>query len=125
MKMTLRVLFISDVMNSEVCSIESSTPMVLLEIPPNRSYGLVDDRSRDLMKFILRLRPLPPAPFSSSCLPFGRLGASTLAPCETILAPRENLGRPWEHQDGFEGVRHRILILSGSITKLFLEMFGH
>ena len=56
------------------------------------------------------LRPLPLAPFSSSWLPFGRLGASNLAPWWTILAPWEHLGEPWEQQDGFEGVRHRIFI---------------
>ena len=43
------------------------------------------------------LRPLPPAPFGSSGLPFGGLGASILAPWGIILAPREHPGGPFWH----------------------------
>ena len=69
------------------------------------------------------LRPLPPAPFGFSGLPFGGLGASFVTfwerfwhlgsslgwhfdisgtPWDVILAPRDQCGRPWEQQDGFE-----------------------
>ena len=56
-----------------------------------------------------RLCPLLLAPFSSSPLTFGGLGASTLPPKGTILAFRE-------HQDGHEGVRDWICIVFGLIT---------
>ena len=54
------------------------------------------------------LRLLPPAPFSSSCLQFGRLGASILAPLGTISARWGRLGGPWEQQDGHVGVRDQM-----------------
>ena len=65
------------------------------------------------------LRPLPPAPSSSSWLPFGELGASMLTPWETMLAPWEHLGAPLEQQDGLEAVRHRIYRFWEDIQTLF------
>ena len=58
---------------------------------------------------------MPPAPLSSSQLAFGGLGASILAPWGAILAPREQLGGPWEQQDGLEGVWRRISKYLGMI----------
>ena len=70
---------------------------------------------------ILRLtRPLPPAPFSSSQLPFGRLGASILAPWGTVLAPRKHLGGPWKQQDGHEVVRNKCSSILDSFLDLIL-----
>ena len=67
---------------------------------------------------------MPSAPFGSSGLPSGRLGASILAPSGSILAPRGHPRGPWEHQDGHEGIRNRIFIdfwlLSGSYFERFL-----
>ena len=47
--------------------------------------------------------------------PFGTLGA--------ILAPWEQLGGPWEQQDGLEGVWHRIFIDLGVILGPYFESF--
>ena len=63
-------------------------------------------------------RPLPWAPFSSSRLPFGGLGASILA--------------PWGQQDGHEGVRNMMTestlwsdgSCSGEALAFHIEGFG-
>ena len=49
------------------------------------------------------LRPLLPTPFSSSRLPFGKLGASILA-----LAPREHPASSSQPQDGHVGAQNPI-----------------
>ena len=74
---------------------------------------------RYLEAYVLCRWPL----FSSLRLPFGELGASILAPWETILAPREPLGGPWEQQDGLERVRHRSFIDLGMILRPYFESF--
>ena len=49
----------------------------------------------------------------------GGLGASILAPWQTILAPRE----PWELQDGHEGLGNRTLIGFGLVLGPYLDSF--
>ena len=68
---------------------------------------------------------------------FGVLGASTLVPWKTILAPREHPGGPfwhilapwdhpggpWEQQDGHERVWNRIFVDFGLIWGPYFESF--
>ena len=77
------------------------------------------------------LRPLPPAPFGFSGLPFGGLGVFFFKFWEPFLAPREDFGGhfgisgaswdaiwrpqahpggPWEQQDGLEVVNNTIFV---------------
>ena len=90
------------------------------------------------------LRPLPPAPFGFSGLPFGSLGRSLLtfwepfwhlgstlgshfsvsgALWEAILAPRNHPGGPWEKQDGREVANNRIFVDLGVILELVYGSF--
>ena len=87
----------------------SALELVIQQDKPPRKV-LTKWKSLAPQKFSEGLRPLPPAPFNSSRLPFGRLAASILAPWGTILAAWEHLGAPWEQQDCLEVVQHRILI---------------
>ena len=65
-----------------------------------------------------KLRPMPPAPFSSMRLPKVVIGVFILVPWATILASRGYFGGPGKKQEGHEGVQNQICIDFGSILGL-------